>query len=241
MTNLIIREFNGKKIRHREDGFMSLTDMCQATGKRFSNWYQLDSTKEYLKALQSKHYCDRSNAPIEVSTGGDHSTGLTGTWGDRHVAIRLAQWLSPEFALQVDEWVLELMNKGSVSIKAEQPAIGPSLGIADLNSIYGMMQGLGLTEDPILKSGFSQRLAEHLATVPTLPGSSADRLCVLTVRASELGIPQKLIGSGSALGKMIRSLGIEPVGKSQHGKYEVNVYRVTPELDRAILSIFLGK
>jgi hypothetical protein len=40
---------------------------------------------------------------------------------------------------------------------------------------------------------------------------------------------------------MILNLGFEPVGKSQHGKYDVNVYRVTPELDRAILSIFLGK
>lgn len=39
MTNLIVREFNGKKIRHREDGFMSLTDMCQAQDKRLNDWY----------------------------------------------------------------------------------------------------------------------------------------------------------------------------------------------------------
>jgi len=236
MTNLIIREFNSKKIRHREDGMMSLTDMCQANGKLISHWFELKSTKEYLEVLKDRRYRDSGNGPIEINRGGVPTD--QGTWGDRHVAIRLAQWLSPEFALQVDEWILELLNKGSVSIKSEQPAIGPSLGIADLNSIYGMMQGLGLTEDPILKSGFSQRLAEYLTTIPTLPGSSTDRLCVLTVRASELGIPQKLIGSGSALGKMVRSLGVEPVGKSRHGKYEVNVYRVTPELDRAILSIY---
>ena len=239
MTNLIIREFNGKKIRHREDGFLSLTDMCQAQGKRLNDWYRLDSTKEYLKVLLEKRYGNLGNGPIEINQGGVPTE--QGTWGDRHVAIRLAQWLSPEFALQVDEWVLELMNKGTVSINSEQPTIGPSLGIADLNSIYGMMQGLGLTEDPILKSGFSQRLAEHLTTAHALPGTYNDRLCILTVRASELGIPQSLIGSVSALGKMIRRLGIEPVGKSQHGKYDVNVYRVTPELDKAILSIFLNK
>ena len=80
ITNLIICEFNGKKIRHREDGFMSLTDMCQATGKQISDWYRLNGTKDYLKVLQAKHYADSPSAPIEVNNGGDHSSGLTGTW-----------------------------------------------------------------------------------------------------------------------------------------------------------------
>lgn len=235
MTNLIIREFNGKKIRHREDGFMSLTDMCQANGKLISHWFELKSTKEYLEVLKDRRYRDSGNGPIEINRGGVPTE--QGTWGDRHVAIRLAQWLSPEFALQVDEWVLEIMTKGSASIKSEQPAIGASLGIADLNTIYGIMQGLGLTEDPILKSGMTQRLAEHMGSTPHL-ASGGPAVGILTVRATELGVSQRAIGTGSALGKYIVALGFPPLGKTQHGRYPVNTFHLTPELDQAILRYF---
>lgn len=52
MSDLILREFNGHTIRHRtSDGYICLTDMAKATGKKFSNWYQLKSTKELLKVL----------------------------------------------------------------------------------------------------------------------------------------------------------------------------------------------
>jgi hypothetical protein len=108
MTNLIIREFNGKKIRHREDGFMSLTDLCQATGKQISDWYRLDSTKEYLKVLAG-HLGKEVNEIIEINQGGIPTE--QGTWGDRRVAIRLAQWLSPQLAVQIDEWVIEYLTK----------------------------------------------------------------------------------------------------------------------------------
>ncbi len=123
MSDLIWREFNGKSIRHRADGFMSLTDMCEANGKLFGNWNQLKATKEYLKALLDKHYWNCNSGPIEINEGGNHASGLTGTWGDRRVAMRLAQWLSPEFALQVDEWVVELMEVGTVSIAQPQQPI----------------------------------------------------------------------------------------------------------------------
>jgi hypothetical protein len=60
-TSSIIRSWNGRTIRQREDGYLSATDMCQACDKRWNNWHQLSSTKEYLEALQNKHYCDSSN------------------------------------------------------------------------------------------------------------------------------------------------------------------------------------
>lgn len=104
MSNLILRDWNGKSIRHREDGFLSATDMCQAGGKLFGHWHSLKTTKEYLEALKLKYYLDLSANPVESNVGGLPET--TGTWVDRRVAIRLAQWISPTFALQVDEWVI---------------------------------------------------------------------------------------------------------------------------------------
>lgn len=37
MNDLIIREWNGKVIRQREDGYLSATDMCQACGKKMND------------------------------------------------------------------------------------------------------------------------------------------------------------------------------------------------------------
>lgn len=234
MTDLIVREFAGHKIRHRADGFMSLTDMCDANGKLFGNWNKLQGTKEYLKALQDKHYSDQNNGPIESNVGGSPET--TGTWGDRRVAMRLAQWLSPEFAIQVDEWIVELMTKGSVSI-APHSTPAPTLPETSLATYADLIVRLGYQDSPILKSVLEQRLAEELGS-KALPSGDADRPILLTVRAHQLGIPQKRIGTGSALGKYIKALGFEPLGKSQHGKYAVNSYTPTDALDRAILDYY---
>jgi len=65
MSNLILRDWNGKSIRHREDGFMSLTDMCQAGGKLFGNWSRLQSTQEYLMVLTEKHYSDLNSGLLK--------------------------------------------------------------------------------------------------------------------------------------------------------------------------------
>lgn len=115
MNNSIIRSWNGKTIRQREDGYLSLTDMAQACSKRVFNWERLDSTKEYLEALSLRHYSDLSNGNlIEIIQGGTPKN--QGTWGYRKVALRFAQWLSPDFAIQVDEWVEELLLTGKVTL-----------------------------------------------------------------------------------------------------------------------------
>ncbi|MBW4633584.1 MAG: KilA-N domain-containing protein [Iphinoe sp. HA4291-MV1] len=51
MTDLILREFNGYQVRHREDNYLCLTDMASATGKRFYDWERLKSTKELISVL----------------------------------------------------------------------------------------------------------------------------------------------------------------------------------------------
>lgn len=156
MSDLILREFNGKSIRHRADGFMSLTDMCEANGKLFADWNRLKATKEYLKALIDKRYGDSHTGPIEINQGGT-PTGQ-GTWGDRRVAMRLAQWLSPKFAIQVDEWVVELLES-----KADRSAFEASFfsslcqgqkqeGFAYVYALHDPGNNrvkIGFTQDPI--------------------------------------------------------------------------------------------
>lgn len=60
MPNLTILDFESPNIRfENRDGrvWVSLTDMAKATGKLLGGWNRLNSTKEFLSALESvMHY-----------------------------------------------------------------------------------------------------------------------------------------------------------------------------------------
>lgn len=112
MTNLI-KNWNGKTIRIRKDRYVSLTDMAQSCNKLFANWNQNSSTKSYLETLSSVIGIPITEL-VQVIQGG--SPENQGTWGHPKVAIRFAQWCSDEFAIQVDTWVDELLNTGTVTI-----------------------------------------------------------------------------------------------------------------------------
>jgi len=121
--NLITRDFHGATIRQRSDGYLNATDMCQATSKLFKDYRRLKSTNEFLNELSNftglPVKSQRGNSPfgenkglMEITRGGMNA----GTWIHSKVAIHLAIWCSPEFAVLVTDWVYELLTKGSVSL-----------------------------------------------------------------------------------------------------------------------------
>lgn len=113
MTN-IIKTWNETNIRWREnDQYGCLTDMAHATGKRVNDWLRLGGTEEYLEALSAATGIPATEA-VQVIQGG--TPEIQGTWAHRRICLRFAQWCSPEFAVQVDTWVEELMSTGSVSL-----------------------------------------------------------------------------------------------------------------------------
>lgn len=116
MPSNLIREWNGSTIRHRDNGYLSATDMCKACNKLFADWSRLDSSKEYLKALENRRYGDLHNGKYVVTIRGGIPE-VQGTWVHRKVAIRLAQWLDPNFAIQVDDWIEELLTQGTVTLE----------------------------------------------------------------------------------------------------------------------------
>jgi len=54
-TGLIVRELETEagvvEVGQRSDGYINVTNLCQAKGKLFGNWRQLDGSQEYLEAL----------------------------------------------------------------------------------------------------------------------------------------------------------------------------------------------
>ena len=93
---------------------INATQMCKAAGKLFGHYKSLDSTQTYLQALESNIGIPILEL-ITVDVGGNHS----GTFVHRLVAVHLAQWLSPSFAVQVSLWVNEIMITGKVEIGNE--------------------------------------------------------------------------------------------------------------------------
>lgn len=113
-TQQLLRQWNGKTIRQRADGYICLTDMAAAVDKRYFDWSRLSTSESYLEALSRS-----TGIPVDrlIEVLVEVPNDQKGTWGHRRVAIRFAQWCSDAFAVQVDVWVEELLTNGSVSSK----------------------------------------------------------------------------------------------------------------------------
>jgi hypothetical protein len=96
------------------DHYVNATQLCQAGGKKFNDWFRLDTTKELICALESDAGIPASQL-IETKKG-QSSQFNQGSWIHPDLSISLAQWISPEFSIQVSKWIRTLFNKGSVEI-----------------------------------------------------------------------------------------------------------------------------
>ena len=117
MSSAIVHKFNGIDIRQlSDDGYVNATAMCRATGKKFYDYARLKTTQKYLEALSSVAGIPATDLARSVQ-GGDPK--FQGTWVHPKVAIHLAQWCSPEFAVFVTELVFDWMN-GNVALEEEE-------------------------------------------------------------------------------------------------------------------------
>jgi len=89
--------------------------------------------------------------------------------------------------------------------------------------------------DPILKSYLLQSLYEDIGATKSLPPSE-EPLVVAAVKARSLGYNLKP-GEDSKLGKWVAKH-CNPLGKTQHGRYPVNVYRDDNRLVETITAFF---
>lgn len=107
--NLTHFNYNGQTINQRGDGFINLTQMCQANGKRLDKFMKAIKTQEYIKALENSHQM----GVVDTKEGNAIDSG---TWGHPSLAINLARWISPEFAVWCDAHIFNLMATGQTSL-----------------------------------------------------------------------------------------------------------------------------
>lgn len=103
---------------------VNLTQMAKPFGrsKKVDNWLKTQESKDYLNVLSVSLKIDTVDL-VKVKRGGQNQ----GTWcNDYRIAMRFAQWLSPEFSIMVDEMLVNLLRGDSVLAKpfnGVEPAI----------------------------------------------------------------------------------------------------------------------
>lgn len=91
------------------DGKINLTQLCKAGEKKFNDWHRNKKTKKFLQVLS-----DMLNIPISnlliMQAGG--TPKLQASWGHPQIAINMAQWISPEFDVQITKWIYDFAISG---------------------------------------------------------------------------------------------------------------------------------
>jgi hypothetical protein len=108
---------NGIEIVLRQsDGYINATQLCKAGNKMYKNWFQNKNSESYLQALSASAGIPADDL-IKYETGSNEQRA---TWVHRLVAIEIARWISPEFAVQVIRWTDELLLTGKVELGKEK-------------------------------------------------------------------------------------------------------------------------
>lgn len=117
MPDLITRAWNGTPIARRTtDGYVNATAMCRANGKEWSKYRESDRCQTYLDALAETSEI-RMFDLIESRQGQGG-----GTWVHPQVAVDLARWISAPFAVWMDGWFLEELERRS-AVEDNQPLL----------------------------------------------------------------------------------------------------------------------
>jgi hypothetical protein len=106
--------------------------MCQAGGKRWNHYVANDRTRDYISALQQalapETPCAAAVAgnpvtrPAVTETRQGGAAHLQGTWIHPRLAVDLARWISPAFAVWMDGWFLETIAGRPPAAPAIAPA-----------------------------------------------------------------------------------------------------------------------
>ena len=105
---LLEREVNNQLMHQRsEDGYVNATAMCAAAEKRLGNYLQNQNAQAFIAELSRSAGIPADLLVQTINTGPNE---YRGTWVHPQVAINLAQWCSPVFAVQVSQFVTEWMQ-----------------------------------------------------------------------------------------------------------------------------------
>jgi hypothetical protein len=162
---LIPRELDGFVIHQRaKDGYVNVTAMCKAAGKKVNDYVRLSSTQQFIEELQSVAGIP---ATLLVVTKQHGHAAEQGTWAHPDVAVNLAQWCSAKFAVAVSRWVRDWMTTGKT----------PTIPALDISDPHSMMVWLNqATSIALQKTAENQKLNAALTLTQRNLGVAAQDL-----------------------------------------------------------------
>jgi prophage antirepressor-like protein len=113
--NLNLPDSSSISIPMRDDGYINVTMLCKASGKDIKEWKKNKSSVDILNAFFSLGGIPPSQLLNSTRVGKTQHT-----FAHPDIAIQIAQWCSPSFALQVSRWTRELLLFGKVEIGNEK-------------------------------------------------------------------------------------------------------------------------
>lgn len=125
-VGLDVRVWNGVEIQRRpSDGYVNATAMCKANGKRWNHYASNDRTQAYIAARAAVAGIPATGNDGLVQTIQGGPPHLQGTWVHPGIAVDLARWISPAFAVWMDDWFLEAAAGQVSQVRDTQPAAQP--------------------------------------------------------------------------------------------------------------------
>ena len=152
LASNLVAEHGGQIIAEMRDidGYVNATKMCKSGGKEWKQYMRNATTTNFLVALESKVHIPILDL-VQSRPGGDHS----GTWVHHQVAIHLAMWISPVFAVAVTDLVTRFLGG--------KTAVVDGVATTDVVALHA------INYRPIIKSiAFSDNLLAPIP--PDVPG-----------------------------------------------------------------------
>ena len=167
---------HGRRLKiemRKSDGFFNATLMCQSADKRWGNYNDSNIARTYQRRL-----ADITGIPVEslvVSNPGRNG----GTWVHRKVALHLAQWISPDFAI----WIADLVERyarGKVTTEESMAAAAIAGGSTPQACSPGLLadirQIIRTEMDEALQDNIRRRKVRPLQAPPSMREEKAKEL-----------------------------------------------------------------
>ena len=179
---------------------INATHMARSFGKRTADWLQNQQTKDFISELSVVRKSVTADL-VQVVQGGNPTA--QGTWMHEEVALEVARWLSPAFAIWCNDRIKELLRHGFTATDAT---------IEDMINNPDLLIGLAtqLKEERAAKQLLEQQFYIHTAQLEKAAPKvqyhdqvlQSTELIPINVIAKELGL------SAVTLNKILNSLSV---------------------------------
>lgn len=220
---------------------INLTQMAKPFGEscKPSKWLRTEEAQRYLKAIAVGQKCPTADL-LEVKQGGDPLE--QGTWcRDYRIALRFAQWLSPEFSIKVDEAILGLLTASRGQARPAPPAgagdqgaqapgglllrgrVYPKDRSAELGAFYAELRKWVLKEDEAAVAELAGVSRGHVAEVLAGRKAGYGVLCLLVEYATENRAAgrQRVVRSAARRAEQVEELRLDFMTASRGSEWHV--------------------